>query len=71
MEDWLPLIYIGCSGLLILIIGIILILLWHTLKVKQQIRIKYFLSRDLIHKIKRVMLEGIEEAMDKMPAKMA
>ena len=67
--DWRPYILIGSSGLLVLFVGLILLSVWHYMKLRQQSRMKAFLARDLIFKVKRVMVEGLAETMDLMPEK--
>ena len=67
--DWRPYILIGSSGLLVLFVGLILLSVWHYMKLRQQSRMKAFLARDLIFKVKRVMVEGLSETMDLMPEK--
>lgn len=67
--DWQPYILIGSSWLLALIVGLILLSVWHYMKLRQQSRMKAFLARDLIFKAKRLMVEGLAETMDLMPEK--
>ena len=67
--DWRPYILIGSSGLLALVIGLILLTVWHHMKLRQQSKMKAFLARDLIFKAKKVMGEGLAESMDMMPEK--
>lgn len=67
--DWRPYILIGLSGLLVLFVGLILLSVWHWMKLRQQSKMKAFLARDLIFKVKRLMVEGLAETMDLMPEK--
>lgn len=67
--DWRPYILIGSAGVLILCVGLILLSVWHWMKLRQQSKMKAFLARDLIFKAKRVMVEGLAETMDMMPEK--
>ena len=67
--DWQPYILIGSAGLLALVTGLILLYVWHRMKLKQQSRMKAFLARDLIFKAKRLLVEAMAEGMDIMPEK--
>ena len=67
--DWQPYILIATVGLLTLIVGFILLTVWHHLKLRQQNRMKAFLAKDLIFKVRRQMVEAIAESMDLMPEK--
>ena len=67
--EWQPYILIATIELLTLIVGLILLTVWHHLKLRQQNKMKAFLARDLIFKAKRVMVETLAEAMDIMPEK--
>ena len=62
-------IFAGSVAVMGLIAGLILLFVWHGLRMRQQNRMKSFLARDLIHKVKRVMVEGTVECMDIMPEK--
>ena len=67
--DWQPYILIGLTFLLSLLTGLILLAVWHKMKLKQQNKMKAFLARDLIYKVKKVVTEGLMESMDLMPEK--
>ena len=66
MENY---IFLGAVGLMVLSIGLILLFVWHSLRMRQQNRMKSFLARDLIHKVKKLMVEAIGDSMDIMPEK--
>lgn len=64
-----PYILIGLSGLLFLVVGLILLFVWNRMKMRQQGKMKAFLSRDLLLRVKGAVLEALSEGMDLMPEK--
>ena len=62
-------IFLGVIGLTELVVGLILLFVWSALKTRQQNKFKTYLSRDLVWKVKKAMVDAMSESMDIMPEK--